>query len=269
MYKLRLSKSIGFLKEGFYDAIKSAKEDGLEAVDFDICGKWTLNAKDPECHQWLTSGLEAVKASGLPINGVHIPFGRTWDFSDTCEEIRAEAVASFKSIVPLIDSYNPHCYVIHGSYEPIEAEDRVAKIAALKKSLREILEATKTTIAVEILPRTCLCNTAAEAIEIIDSVNAEMNTDQIRICVDVNHFLQESSEDGVLALGSRIVTTHISDHDYINERHWLPGEGKINWMALIAAFERIGYDGAFNYECGTSVPEVKENYDKLFGEYNK
>ena len=96
-----------------------------------------------------------------------------------------------------------------------------------------------------------------------------MNTDQIRICVDVNHFLQESSEDGVLALGSRIVTTHISDHDYINERHWLPGEGKINWMALIAAFERIGYDGAFNYECGTSVPEVKENYDKLFGEYNK
>ena len=96
-----------------------------------------------------------------------------------------------------------------------------------------------------------------------------MKSEQIRICVDVNHFLQEKSEDGVLALGSRIITTHISDHDYIDERHRLPGQGSIDWMALIAAFEKIGYTGVFNYETLNTVAEVKENYDWLFSEYNK
>ena len=264
MYKLRLGKSISFLKENFYDVINSAKEDGLESVDFDLCGKWTWRNQESEDYKDLEKGLEAVKASELYFNGVHVPFGRQWDFSETNEEKRLEAVANFSEIAPIIDRYSPGCYIVHGSYEPIAPEDREAKIAALKRSLSEMMKITKTTIAVEVLPRTCLLNTAAEANEIVDS----MNSDQIRICVDVNHFLQESSEDGVLALGNRIVTTHISDHDYENERHWLPGEGKIDWMALIAAFEKIGYNGVFNYETGTTVAEVKANYDKLFAEYN-
>ena len=72
----------------------------------------------------------------------------------------------------------------------------------------------------------------------------------------------------VLALGSRIITTHISDHDYVDERHWLPGEGKIDWMRMLAAFETIGYEGVFNYELGNDAAEVKENYEKLFADYN-
>ena len=65
------------------------------------------------------------------------------------------------------------------------------------------------------------------------------------------------------------MTTHISDHDYENERHWLPGEGKINWNALIGALEKIGYRGVFNYEVGESLSAVKENYERLFADYNK
>ena len=264
MYKLKVGKSIGLAKDDFYDVIKNAKADGLESVDFDLCGKLTWRDRSSEAYKDPEKALEAVKASGLFFNGVHIPFGRQWDFSETNEEVRAGAVARFSEIVPLIDRYNPKCYIVHGSYEPIAPEDREAKIEALKKSLREMMKVTKTTIAVEILPRTCLLNTASEAIAIVDA----MCSDRIRICVDVNHFLQEKSEDGVLALGDRIVTTHISDHDYENERHWLPGEGKIDWMALISAFEKIGYDGVFNYETGISVAQVKENFDRLFSEYN-
>jgi len=124
---------------------------------------------------------------------------------------------------------------------------------------------TKTPIAVESLPRTCLFNTAAEGIAIIDAIPAGVGA-----CVDVNHFLQEKSEDAVRALGCRILTTHISDHDYVDERHWLPGEngGKIDWMALLAAFEAVGYQGVFNYEATGTLPEIKENYDRLFAAYN-
>ncbi|MBQ9806001.1 MAG: sugar phosphate isomerase/epimerase [Clostridia bacterium] len=264
MYQLRLSKSIGFLNDSFYEDLKEAVALGYDALDFDLCAKWKEREAEIEGYKSLREGLEAVKASGLYFNGVHISFGHHWDFSATEEEKRREAVENFAEIAPLIDEYTPHFYIIHGSFEPIPLENRAAKIAALKKSLAEMLQITKTTIAVEILPRTCLLNTAAEAIEIIDSMASE----QIKVCVDVNHFLQEPAEEGVLALGNRIVTTHISDHDYENERHWLPGQGKINWNALIGALEKIGYTGVFNYEVGETLATVKENYEKLFADYN-
>ena len=265
MYKLRLGKSIGFVNDGYRDLLNNAKAEGLESTDFDLCNKWLWKEPDTDIRSELEKGLTALKESGLYFNGVHIPFGRDWDFSDVNEDSRKGAMAKFKEIAPIIDRYSPKCYIIHGSYEPVATEDRAAKIEALKKSLREMLEITKTTLAVEILPRTCLLNTSSEAIAVIDSMNSE----QIKVCVDVNHFLQERSEDGVLSLGSRIVTTHISDHDYVNERHWLPGEGKIDWMALISALEKIGYGGTFNYEVASGAAEVKANYDKLFAEYNK
>ena len=136
---------------------------------------------------------------------------------------------------------------------------------ALKQSMREIADATSAYICLEILPRTCLLNTAKEMIEVIEDVNI----DNVRVCVDVNHFLQEKSEDGLLALGKYVKTLHISDHDYINERHWLPGEGKIDWMKLIGVLEQIGYQGVFNYEAGKYTPvEMKENFQQLFARYN-
>jgi len=265
MYKLRLGKSIGFMSEDFYERLAEVKSLGYDSLDFDLCGKWIWRDLEIEGYKSIREGLEAVKKSGLYFNGVHVSFGHHWDFSSTDEEKRTEAVSNFASIAPVIDEYSPNCYVIHGSYEPVAPENREGQIAALKKSLSEMLKITKTTIAVEILPRTCLLNTAKEANGIIDSMDSE----QIKVCVDVNHFLQETAENGVLGLGDRIVTTHISDHDYENERHWLPGEGKIDWMALIGAFEKIGYDGVFNYESVGTAQEIKANYEKLFEEYNK
>ena len=264
MYKLRLGKSISFLKDDFYSQLEKVKALGYDALDFDLCGKWTKREEEIEGYKAIKDGLEAVKSSGLYFNGVHISFGHHWDFSSTDENKRAEAMENIAGILPLIDSYDPHCYIIHGSYEPIPTENRAAQIAALKRSLGEMLKLTKTTIAVEILPRTCLLNTAAEAIEIVDSMNSE----QIKVCVDVNHFLQEKSEDGVLALGDRIVTTHISDHDYVNERHFMPGDGSIDWMALIGSLEKIGYNGVFNYEVSATPEAIKANYDSLFEKYN-
>ena len=36
----------------------------------------------------------------------------------------------------------------------------------------------------------------------------------------------------------------------MNERHWLPGEGKIDWPALMDGLDAAGYAGAFTYELG-------------------
>ena len=161
-----------------------------------------------------------------------------------------------------IDPFQPYCYILHGSFEPIKIENRAAQIQALKKSLNELRPLTTAKICVEILPRTCLFNTSKEAVEVVGSLKG------IDVCVDVNHFLQEKSEDGILRISEYVKTLHISDHDYVDERHLLPGEGKIDWMKLIASLEKIGYNGMFHYESRGTHEEVKENYEKLFAQYN-
>ena len=262
MYKLRSGISVNAKPETVEANLRRVAALGFDSVDIVLCGYRKEPEREREVIQTVGPTLELVKSLGLYLNGIHVPFGQNWDFSAYDEEKRQLAVNNFKEMLAVTDPHAPHCYVIHGSFEPIPVEKREAQLEALHRSLTEMVAMTKTPIAVEDLPRTCLFNTAKEGIGIVDTV------DGIRVCVDVNHFLQEDSVDAVLALGSRIMTTHISDHDYVDERHWLPGEGKIDWMRMLAAFEKIGYDGVFNYELGNDPAEVKENYEKLFAEYN-
>ncbi|MBO6263214.1 MAG: sugar phosphate isomerase/epimerase, partial [Clostridia bacterium] len=190
--------------------------------------------------------------SGMFFNGVHISFGTYWDFSDLDENKRKDAVKRTVDIFSECDPYKPNCYIMHGSFEPIEIKDRKPKIVKLVESLKEMKSKTKTTICLENLPRSCIGNTSEETIDIVDKAG-------VKICVDVNHFLSEKPEDAILKMGKRIYTTHISDYDFIDERHWLPGAGKINWKKVIASFEKIGYSGVLNMECGRYSYEERIN----------
>ena len=263
-FHLRLSKSIPFCSEEFYGLLAEATELGFDAIDFDIVYAWRNPELEEKYYQHLEEGMQAVIEAGLPVNCIHIPFGTPWNPCLLDEAARCAVVEKIRAIIKRTAPLKPFGYVIHGSYEPNGDEEREAKIAQLVKSMREMADATTAYLCVEILPRTCLLNTAKEAKRIIE----EINLPNVRICVDVNHFLQEKSEDGVLLLGDLIKTTHISDHDYIDERHWMPGKGKIDWNKLIGAFEKIGYDGAFNYELTAPLAEIKENYEALFAAYD-
>ena len=52
----------------------------------------------------------------------------------------------------------------------------------------------------------------------------------------------------------KIITIHVSDYDFVNERHWLPGEGKIDWRELLDLLDEVEYKGAFLYELGFRAP---------------
>ena len=66
--------------------------------------------------------------------------------------------------------------------------------------------------------------------------------------------MNEDIVDFIHNVGNRIVTVHISDCDFINERHWLPGEGKIAWSSVVNAFQNIGYDKYWLYEVEYTPP---------------
>ena len=184
---------------------------------------------------------------GLRLNSFHLrfsPFGFV-NIASLEEELRRKTVAYQKEFIRRGAEIGIPIFVIHPSDEPFSDEIRPQKIAYAKECLAELAEcaaACGVTVAVEDLPRTCLGNCSKELLDII-SVD-----DRLRICFDTNHMLSEPLDDFLRACASKIVTTHVSDYDFKNERHWLPGEGDVNWKSLFDTLDEVGYRGPILYE---------------------
>ena len=93
----------------------------------------------------------------------------------------------------------------------------------------------------------------------------------LNTCFDLNHLLIESNIDFIRAVGSRIITLHVSDFDYIDECHLLPLEGKTDWTSIFRELEKVGYNGRFMYEVYgrgkhtlSELPENKKTLDRLY-----
>ncbi|MBN1874358.1 MAG: sugar phosphate isomerase/epimerase [Anaerolineae bacterium] len=52
----------------------------------------------------------------------------------------------------------------------------------------------------------------------------------------------------VREFGPYLIATHISDNDGSGDQHLTPGGGDIDWLAVMAAFKEIPYQGTFNFE---------------------
>jgi sugar phosphate isomerase/epimerase len=79
---------------------------------------------------------------------------------------------------------------------------------------------------------------------------------RLGVCFDTNHLLGEEAVSFIHRLGTKIVTTHVSDYDFVDERHWLPGEGRLNWVTLIQALRAIDFRGVWMYELGFTAPKT-------------
>ena len=182
---------------------------------------------------------------GVALRSFHHRFGDEFDISSCDENVRKGAVAYYSKFIKEAAEVGIMINIVHASFEEIFASERADRMAAAKKSLVELAEYADTfgsTIAVEDLPRTCLGNCSAEILELI-SADA-----RLRICFDTNHLLGEKIPDFINACKGKIVATHFSDYDFINERHWLPGEGDINWHELMDTLDGIGYTDPVLYE---------------------
>lgn len=117
-------------------------------------------------------------------------------------------------------------------------------------------------LAVEDLPRTCPGRDSGEILFLLQAHPA------LRVCFDTNHLLRESPQDFIRRAGDKIVTTHVSDYDFKDEKHWLPGEGDVDRYALADAPADAGYGGVWLYELGFRAPRtVRRGRDLTPGDF--
>ena len=191
--------------------------------------------------------LAWAREQGVTVASLHLPFSREMDISLPDSAARERVLRYQSSLMEKAAAAGIRTFVIHPSSEPISDEERPARMEKSKESLAYLTELAVSlgvTLAVEDLPRSCLGNCTEDMLELLSAHPA------LRSCLDTNHLLGEDTSAYVRRVGNRIVTTHVSDFDFINERHWLPGEGKQDFLAILEALDEVGYEGPWLYELG-------------------
>ncbi|MBO5221501.1 MAG: sugar phosphate isomerase/epimerase [Clostridia bacterium] len=234
--------------------LKKAAIDGLDLVEINGIDDPANWEKVP---QW-------EKNFGVKVWSIHLPFGPV--YPDDPDDKWESFLSVHKALIEGGGIAGIPYMVIHASGEhrelasPETREIRMQRSIAHLSALSDLCKANGSTLCVEVLPRTCLGNCSDEIQRIMDS-----NSD-LRLCFDVNHLLKEDHVEFVKKVGKYAVTTHISDYDFIDEKHWFPLQGQINWRALQSALELVDYKGPFLYETmpmGFTWADVKKNHNYL------
>ena len=188
-----------------------------------------------------------ARECGVDTWSFHLPFAEPHraDISSTDEAFRARTVETEAEWLRRAAGSGFRHAVIHPSSEPVPEEGRAAHMDSACRSLAQlgaVADAAGIVLAVEDLPRSCLGNCSGDMLQLLGAWPS------LRVCFDTNHLLGEDFGSFLDAVGDRVATLHVSDYDFENERHWLPGEGKNDWPRLMDKLDAIGYTGTFLYE---------------------
>ncbi|MBE6965233.1 MAG: sugar phosphate isomerase/epimerase [Ruminococcaceae bacterium] len=208
---------------------------------------------------------ERADSCGMCIWSSHLPFENESSIVQAEADGRARAIAINRDLIARGSDVGIDKFILHPS--PIVEEERnreECKKYAMEAFdvLAEYAHAHGAVIAVEDMRLDCLGNSADELLEMI-SVN-----DKLRVCFDVNHLFNNTHVEFIDKLKDKIVTVHISDYDHVEERHWLPGEGVINWHELYDKLIEVGYNGPWMYEVGMGIHDRRSRPLEFTDLYN-
>lgn len=194
----------------------------------------------------------AVQA-GMTAATAHLPYLHAWDVSSANMAERLEAISMQERLLRHVADLGIPLAVLHPSFEPIDETERPARLKLSADAISRLGTLAKklgVVLAVENLPRTCLGNCAEEILFLTD------NGRSAKVCMDANHLLLETHEAFIRAAGEHIVHLHMSDYDGNDEKHWLPGQGIVDWPGLKALLEGVGFDGIWMLEVreATALP---------------
>lgn len=190
-----------------------------------------------------------VRDWGLVLDNIHAPFTDLNQLWSSNRYARQKIVDLHRQMLEDCARFNIPVMVMH----VVEGEEPPApNYAGIKSMERLVLTAEEfgVKIAVENTRRAdSLC-----------LVLREIPSSQLGFCYDSSHAnLMPPWRTAFLAeFGPRLLATHLSDNDGQGDRHWLPGQGEIDWQELGRHFPST-YQGCLSLEVVATEEEKKED----------
>lgn len=236
------------------------RELGYDCIDYQGFVKTEIplfQKSSAEFESTVKAERELIESNGLTVWQVHAPW--RWPAQDATEEDRAERfekmVISIRGTALLGSRY----FVIHpimpwggGSYGP---DLQVFDDINFDFMSRLCTEAEKNNVVIcfENMPMKALpISIPAASLEFVKKINSPW----FKMCLDTGHCMVHGIQPGeaVRLLGKDMLRTlHVHDNDGIQDRHWVPFTGMVDWDDFRSALQEIGFDGCLSIE--TAPPE--------------
>lgn len=243
MYKIGLSTCGKIISEELFANYQRAGIDAME-----------ISVGSAQCDLLNYREIKAFAQSyGVDLWSFHLPFEPFEKIDISRAELAKYSVAYFSELIKKASDIGIDKFVVHSSGEPIDEQERPERFRQAQESimsLADIAQQNGAIIAVENLPRTCLGKNSDEIKALVGNHKA------VKVCFDTNHLLEEDPAEFIKNVGEKIITIHVSDYDFVNERHWLPGEGKLDWNKILQSLESVKYNGVWMYELGFDCPKT-------------
>lgn len=202
------------------------------------CGEFLAPA---EIRQLVELVLNDSDLRNIEIASVHLPFSPFERFPYMAGEKERNAIVQYlETFIRLTAPLGSPHYTYHASIEPVPPEERNTILEATRPVVEHLAQAaseSNASLNVELLPRSCIGNCVEELRALLKDIPPE----KAGICFDVNHLCgaPERVPEFIRELGGRIRTFHLSDYDGVDEAHWLPGLGVLNWPAVMQAIHSL------------------------------
>lgn len=257
MISYAISVSVDSMTEAWAEAFRRAKLRNVE-LGLTYCPE---KAAEMQTSLELTRSL--IREGAIRISSVHLPFyggNVSWDPSEPDEKLRREVVGRFRSLLRTYADLIPAQATLHASGCEPPLSEHPARIDQVCRSIEELLPLAremKFSFNLEYLPRTCIGNCAEE----LQTITRKFDPELVGICFDVNHAMARWREvpDLITKLAPRVRAFHLSDYDGVDERHWFPGQGILDWPAVMKAIRAVDHDVLLIHEtvrqlCGGRTP---------------
>ncbi|MCL2106126.1 MAG: sugar phosphate isomerase/epimerase [Oscillospiraceae bacterium] len=235
--------AVGFFRQRTVESFRAALAAGFTELEMGM--KMKLGTDDMFIDA--QRELKLLREAGLHVRSIHLPYGEAWDISEPGKAKRRARLELLRIFLHWAASEGITAAVLHASSAPIRANERGLRLRVAEESIGLLGAFSREAgiqLAVENLPGTALGNQSGELLTLTGGGK------HAGICFDVNHLTLEAHGTFLRRLGERVITTHLSDYDGARERHWPPGDGVIDWPALLRVFAELNYAGPWIFEFG-------------------
>ncbi len=262
--RLYKTLKIGMVKEGdtLTEKFRAAKTAGFHGIELNAP---TINVAET---------LQAIKDSGLPVDGSVNSTHWQVRHTDPKPEVRQRALESLKNAIRSTHAVGGHtCLLVvgHGKDGP-EEEIWQRAIENISKALPVAAE-YGVYIAIENVWNQFLYDHAGDSNQTADKFVKfvdELNSPWVGMQFDIgNHWKYGSMGDWIRQLGRRVVKLDVKGFSRAKNTFTKIGEGDIDWTDVRKALTEINYYGWCAAEVGGGkldrLQEISANMDRVFG----
>jgi sugar phosphate isomerase/epimerase len=196
-----------------------------------------------------------VRAEGLRVHSLHAPFGHDVNITSPEEIQRRRALDTLIRAADSLATLHGRLYVIHpGGEDQRWIWDRERRLELAVHGLGTLWKACRER-GLRLVVETPLPHLLGGQVEDFAWILERLPREGTGVCLDTSHAALGAGVETLLRrFGSRLLHVQASDNQGVTDDHLPPGEGGLDWPAVLAGLRSVGYQGAFMLEVSGAGP---------------